>query len=254
MTAFNLAKTKKRKLEDFEPHKTRKKKKVPTEFIEHILSLGFNEDDAPTLYEDKDSWMGISTGGKVSCVVKGCKFETPIASDELFEHCRTKHQWRDYPCPESNCNFIAYCSMALKKHALFHTRPPSTQYEFACSKKNCKWTFSARVFLQRHENVHENIQLACIYCPFTSATRCNLTIHQREHFNIRDYKCDICGKAFKQQAELNKHFDKLHSGYVTKCFVCDFKGAVHNVRNHLKRKHKIRGYHWDAKKEKFVKM
>merc|ERR1711933_173921 len=82
-------KTKKRKLENVKPHETKKKKKVPTEFIEHILSLGFNEDDAPRLYEDKSNWTGISSGGKVSCVVKGCKFETSIVSDALFEHCRT---------------------------------------------------------------------------------------------------------------------------------------------------------------------
>ena len=46
------------------------------------MTLGFNDEDADRLYEDKDNWMGVSTGGRVLCAVKGCKFETPIASDQ----------------------------------------------------------------------------------------------------------------------------------------------------------------------------
>ena len=82
----------------------------------------------------------------------------------------------------------------------------------------------------------------------------HLSLHQREHFNIRDYKCEICGKAYKQQNELNYHFDAKHSGFTTNCFVCGFEGAVNNIRVHLNQRHGVRGYHWDAKISKFVKM
>ena len=218
------------------------------------MSLGFNEDDAPRLYEEKDNWMGISTGGKVSCVIKGCKFETPIASDKLFEHCRTEHKWKDYPCPAENCNFVAYCSMSSKKHATFHSRPPTKHHQFACSKKNCQWTFETSSGLRAHEKIHDNTLLNCIYCPYRCVTGVHMTLHQREHFNIRDFKCDVCNKAFKQVCELNLHFANVHSGFVTKCFMCDFVGAVDNVRQHMKNKHNILGYRWDAKKEKFVKI
>ena len=37
-------------------------KNMPKEFIYHILSLGFNESDAAVLYENKEDWMGLSTG------------------------------------------------------------------------------------------------------------------------------------------------------------------------------------------------
>ena len=50
--------------------------------------MGFSDNDAERLYENKDDWMGISTGGKVLCTARGCKFFTKVASDELFEHCR----------------------------------------------------------------------------------------------------------------------------------------------------------------------
>ena len=125
------------------------KKKLPSEFIEHILSLGFNKTDADRLYEEKDSWMSISTGGKVLCAVKGCKYHAKIASDDLFEHCRVEHQWKDYPCLEDNCKFVAYSSTSSKQHALFHFKAIKAQKEFICSKQNCQATF------------HNRIQLGC---------------------------------------------------------------------------------------------
>ena len=134
-TVVNPKKTKKRKLEDYEPRLIKKKKKLPSEFIEHILSLGFNKTDADRLYEEKDSWMGVSTGGKVLCAVRGCKFHAKIASDDLFEHCRIEHGWKDHPCLEDNCFYIGYSLTALKKHASFHSRTPTTHYEYHCSAR-----------------------------------------------------------------------------------------------------------------------
>ena len=240
-------------MEDWELHDRRKKKKVPNKFVVHILSLGFNEEDADRLFEEKDNWTGVSTDGKVFCVVKGCKFYTKIASDELFEHCRVKHQWKDYPCPDENCNFIAYSITALRKHALFHSRSPSTQYPFSCSKQNCKCTFRDRVELRRHENIHDNVLFFCVYCPYTCVQARHLSMHQREHFNIRDFKCDICSRLFKQQGELNNHFNARHSGVNTKCFLCNFEGSIRNVHRHINRKHGLFGYRWDGKSKKFFK-
>ena len=38
------------------------KKDIPEKFIKHILSLGFQETEGQVLYENKDDWMGFSTG------------------------------------------------------------------------------------------------------------------------------------------------------------------------------------------------
>ena len=78
------------------------------------MSLGFNESDAQRLYEEKADWMGINSGGKILCTQQGCKFFTTFGTEALFEHCRVEHNWRDYPCPEENCKFVAYCSYTLK--------------------------------------------------------------------------------------------------------------------------------------------
>merc|ERR1711933_435263 len=136
----------------------------------------------------------------------------------------------------------AYSGWASKTHTLFHSKPPATQYTLNCSKQNCKWTFQDKWKLQQHENVHNNILLSCIYCPYTCVAQWSLTSHQREHFNIRGYKCDYCSATFKSQGYLNAHFKSQHSGIKTKCFICDYESNVNNVHNHLIRKHKLFGY------------
>ena len=93
-----------------------KKVKIPSEFIEHILTLGFNKNDAKRLYDQKDDWLGVYTGGQLFCTKYGCQFYTKVNSDELFEHCRNEHNWKDYPCDHINCNYVAYSSLALHHH------------------------------------------------------------------------------------------------------------------------------------------
>ena len=103
-------------MEDFGLTKSKKQVKIPSKFIQHILSLGFNEEDSSTLYEHKDDWMGINSGGSLLCAKPDCNFATKIASDDLFEHCRVEHKWKDYPCKEENCNYVAYSSTAFSHH------------------------------------------------------------------------------------------------------------------------------------------
>ena len=39
-----------------------KKEIIPKAFIDHVVTLGFQENDANVLYDNKDDWIGISTG------------------------------------------------------------------------------------------------------------------------------------------------------------------------------------------------
>ena len=131
-------KLKKRKLEN---ETLPKKVKIPIKFINHILSLGFNKDDARRLYESKGNWTGLNSGGKVRCAERGCKFTVKLDSYELFKHCRAEHKWGKYPCSFENCKFIAYSKTALKIHkSCFHsgavTRSKCINYR--CSRPDCK--------------------------------------------------------------------------------------------------------------------
>lgn len=50
------------KLQTKKPKKVIEKKNIPPSFMNHILSLGFNENDALVLYENKEDWMGLTSG------------------------------------------------------------------------------------------------------------------------------------------------------------------------------------------------
>ena len=216
------------------------------------MSLGFSKEDAPRLYEQKDDWLGINSGGKLSCVVRGCKFYTKVSSDELFDHCRVKHQWKDCPCKEDNCRFVAYSETALNLHTQFHTHIHSTNFEFRCPRANCKASFDRRLKLEHHERIHDNTQMACVFCPYTCARAQELASHQRVHFNIRDYKCNECEMSFFKQSKLNIHVSEKHLGETTKCPICGYECTRKNVYNHLKRKHKITGIIWDRESNVFT--
>ena len=76
------------------------------------------------------------------------------------------------------------------------------------------------------ENVHENSKLKCEQCD-KSMRPYRLRLHMREvHEEIKNFKCNLCKKAFGQRATLHKHLKNIHdvedekpvnSGCVTKC-------------------------------------
>ena len=39
-----------------------RKEIIPKSFVDHVVTLGFKENDANVLFDNKDDWMGISTG------------------------------------------------------------------------------------------------------------------------------------------------------------------------------------------------
>ena len=249
---MNHSKIRKRKREDQSKDDTLKVK-IPKKFIKHISSLGFNEEDAERLYEQKDDWMGINTGGKLFCAKPGCNFYTQISSDELFAHCRLKHQWKDYPCREDNCNYVAYSSTAFNHHTVkFHSMLATNNNEYPCSKKNCQASFKNKGKRQMHENIHDNVLIKCVFCPFTCVEPPKIGVHQRAHFNIRAYECTECDSSFFTQGQLNLHFTQKHSGETTECPVCDYESTSRNVYNHLKRLHKIVGFRWEKETNKFI--
>ena len=162
---FNSVKPEKSKLECISRGESKKNVKVSTEFMNHILSLGFNEEDASRLYDQKDDWMGVSTGGSLFCAERGCSFNTKVSSDELFEHCRVKHQWKDYPCQRQNCRYVAYSPTSLKLHsARFHSKLATVKKAFPCSRPDCRASFHDQYLLRVHENVHDNV-LIKLGCP-----------------------------------------------------------------------------------------
>jgi len=187
------------------------------------------------------------------CAQRGCKFSIPLCSDALFEHCRTVHGWRDYPCTRDNCQFVAYSKASLNRHhAQFHA-PYAThngQY-FSCPRPNCKAAFVYNSLLVHHERIHVNDVLRCLFCPYVSAEQMSLSRHQRIHFDSRDYVCDVCQKAFTTVTTMNRHVDSIHEGGTTQCPLCDRVDKRQRIHQHLIDKHKVKGSRWDGKQKKF---
>ena len=40
--------------------------KIPEKFMEHVISLGFQENDAAVLYRDRENWIGQNQGLLIS--------------------------------------------------------------------------------------------------------------------------------------------------------------------------------------------
>merc|ERR1712123_412574 len=100
----------------------------------------------------------MSSGGRVLCSVRGCKFSTPLSSDALFEHCRAVHDWRDNPCERENCNYVAYSLFSYKKHVTQFHSPYKTcgDNPYPCSRPGCTVGFSKHAHLIQHEQIHNN--------------------------------------------------------------------------------------------------
>jgi KRAB domain-containing zinc finger protein len=60
------------------------------------------------------------------------------------------------------------------------------------------------------------------------------------HF-FKKYKCEKCGKKFKQEEELMQHEQVLHSSDLYDCKQCNlFFSSMEEMRTHLQRVHSYR--------------
>nr|VZI00404.1 unnamed protein product [Spirometra erinaceieuropaei] len=82
--------------------------------------------------------------------------------------------------------------------------------------------------------VHRNLrQFACDMCGKAFARNGNLKAHiQNVHKNLREYTCDTCGKVFAQRGTLKKHVDSIHKKLPM--FSCDSCGKTFTQKGNLK--------------------
>merc|ERR1711935_191694 len=255
ISRLTIRSDKSRKVEKKTETKEQKKKVIPKKFIAHILELGFAAKDAARLYQSKNDWLGMRSGGQVFCSETGCSFSTPLSSDCMFEHCRTVHGWRDYPCSHDNCEFIAYSKRSFKTHlAMFHSpyKKYSSDY-FSCQRVNCKASFSQISNLVDHQRVHDNVVFRCVFCPYGNSRGYALTCHQRMHFNTREFVCAVCQKTFTTLGQLEGHV-QVHDmdEEESQCPLCDRRAVRRKLKVHLRDMHKVRGITWDYKKKQYI--
>lgn len=100
--------------------------------------------------------------------------------------------------------------------------------------RNWNWN-TLHTHLWREHNVDMELY-TCPKCPFKTPilSRLNNT-HMKIHFDSRDFKCDICGKAFKNSKQLKNH-RRIHTKLpaISQCSECgqSFYSAKH-LKEHL---------------------
>ncbi|CAB3235646.1 unnamed protein product [Arctia plantaginis] len=91
---------------------------------------------------------------------------------------------------------------------------------FECPQ--CGKVFHHRNSLLYHLLSHSGKQHVCRECGKGFYTVTALKIHKRVHNGDRPYKCDVCGRDFRQWSDLKYHKVSIHSNQ--KMFKCEFCG------------------------------
>ena len=232
--------------------------------MNHILSLGFNENDALVLYENKEDWMGLTSESKVMCTYQNCKFKAPSSAGCLTSHVKSDHKWKDLPCNYENCKFVAYNTKTSLYHkTVFHAKnKPKGSNFFPCPRPNCKSSFRSHWKLAEHERIHDGdvIQVCgwyfifivpfvcllpttnkCAFCPYRTVQYVNIKAHYRYHYNMLNYKCDPCGRSYVNSFLLQQHIEDVHSReQLFTCHICKgYTGSKHLLQKHLRHIHKL---------------
>ena len=226
---------------------------IPSNFIKKIKKLGMKVEDAEILFKSKIDWAAVYSENKIYCAEPGCDFFTKIENDELTNHLKSVHKYRDYPCEEDYCDFVAVSQKHLNYHRKMHTMRFDTDFWFKCLKPNCKTTFRNQPDLDRHMRIHNNDVDICQFCPYPYVLSNNYADHLNKHFRMNDYTCDHCGLKFSTKKAMVLH-STLHEGIIYCCLICRTYEArnKNTIQVHLRKKHSDRlgkNIIWDDVKE-----
>lgn len=107
-------------------------------------------------------------------------------------------------------------AVAFEKHIMTHFVAP----RFCCSF--CGRSFHESDRLQTHiRRAHDNTKLICYWCEKTFRDKSGIARHILSvHFNARNFKCNICLKAFSASYNLKEHMFSVHKS-ASKVYTCD---------------------------------
>lgn len=124
-----------------------------------------------------------------------------VRKDVYSQHMRAHdHQHPKYMCQE--CGKCFTRRNCLQAHHLHHM----PEKKHAC--KICQKTYFTKINLKRHEATHEE-KKNCLKCN-------KWLIHFKEHQKVcgqqqAAFRCDICGRSFKQKRYLAQHTRCVHT-------------------------------------------
>ncbi|CBY12446.1 unnamed protein product [Oikopleura dioica] len=149
------------------------KVKVPDAFKQLALKFGLPGEHLDFFYENREkfSWehkkkMVVRCSGN-NC---HCKFTAEVKPGSLVDHMIEFHEFGEFPCQETDCNFTGYSTHSLKHHLnKFHgtaKRASSAEQKHRCKYASCSYIAPTTSALESHHRVHENRSIKCEFCHY----------------------------------------------------------------------------------------
>jgi len=159
----------------------------------------------------------------IHCSEAYCNFTTKLEKNGLVQHMVDVHNYKNIPCGEEDCKFVAYSHKSIKSHySRFHgtgNRAPTIDPKYSCKYKSCSYQCKDTYGLELHSRIHENRLVSCAFCPYRSTTSEKMiSQHLLTHFDTKNIKCELCSLLFRTQDALNRHWIRNH----TKDFTCSY--------------------------------
>ncbi|XP_028171851.1 zinc finger protein 709-like [Ostrinia furnacalis] len=115
---------------------------------------------------------------------------------------------------------------ALKLHMLTH----GNEYKYKCMF--CPYRGRYAGLLKIHIRTHTgDYNYKCTKCPAKFITKSNLNKHLQRHQGPTDIKCETCDKYFYSKSDFDKHNDAIHLGI--RNFACNMCGKAFTSRNSM---------------------
>lgn len=121
-----------------------------------------------------------------------------------------------HQCQVEGCKKIFKNYTRLKTHGLVH----SNERNFSCDE--CGSVFKAHTSMMRHKESHAGINWICDICGKVFANRMNIHVHMNVHMKSKKPICHLCGKTVSKPSMLKIHMLYSHGGEKNfKCNICD---------------------------------
>lgn len=140
---------------------------------------------------------------------------------------------RRYHCPQCLQAFSTKPNM-MRHFKQIHL----DEKKFQCDV--CGKSFKQKATLKFHRTTHEVEKprlFECHICNKKLRKKETLQIHLRQHEGIKPYVCEICGMAFSQNGNRNKHKQLIHND--VRSLECEKCGKTFKLGEHLKRHMKM---------------